>query len=531
MSSRKPKKGQSFGDLHPEIAKEWHPTKNGDLNPFDFTKSSGRKVWWKCHKGDDHEWETSIDNRGKGKNCPICSGQKTVLSNCLATTHPELAKEWHPTKNGDLTPYDLMAGSGLKAWWKCPKGPDHEWETRLVSRKKGGKCPICSGQKTVLSNCLATLRPDIAVQWHPTKNGKLTPFDVTRRSNKNIWWKCTKGNDHEWLSRPNKRNKTKCPFCKTKFVSTLNSFATLYPKLSKDWHPTKNGILEPYDFSKKSNKRIWWKCDKGDNHEWIDKISSRVKGSSCPKCHAREVLMSKCLATTHPDLAKDWHPTKNGDLTPYDVIGGKDEKVWWKCDKGDDHVWNAIIYSRKKGSGCPVCAGRQVGKSNCLAIKGKKIAKEWHPTKNGDLTPNDVTIGSYKKVWWQCLKNKSHEWKTQINWRVNDDLGCPYCSNQKTNDSNSLATLYPDLVKEWHPTKNGIVSPKKVNPGSHKKVWWQCLRNPTHEWKTQISLRAKLDRNCPFCKLTPQSRQELILTFELITIFKKINPRGFKNIH
>ena len=38
---------------------------------------------------------------------------------------------------------------------------------------------------------------------------------------------------------------------------------------------------------------------------------------------------TKSLAETHPDLAAQWHPTKNGELTPYDVTAGTDKSVWW----------------------------------------------------------------------------------------------------------------------------------------------------------------------------------------------------------
>ena len=37
-----------------------------------------------------------------------------------------------------------------------------------------------------------------------------------------------------------------------------------------------------------------------------------------------------------------------------------------------------------------------------------------------------------------------------------------------------------------------------------------------------------IEGNCPYCTLTPQSKQELIITFELKTIFKDINPKGYK---
>ena len=78
-----------------------------------------------------------------GIGCPICSEKKTVLSNCFATTHPELAKEWHSTKNGDLTPF-CVSGVNPKYWWKCDKGDDHEWISRINDRKQGNDCPFCT---------------------------------------------------------------------------------------------------------------------------------------------------------------------------------------------------------------------------------------------------------------------------------------------------------------------------------------------------------------------------------------------------
>ena len=92
------------------MAKEWHPTKNGDLTPFEVTLVSGKKVWWKCEHGEDHEWESTVANRVKGNGCAVCKNKKIVNSNCLATLNPGLAKEWHPTKNGDLTPFDVGLG-------------------------------------------------------------------------------------------------------------------------------------------------------------------------------------------------------------------------------------------------------------------------------------------------------------------------------------------------------------------------------------------------------------------------------------
>ncbi len=124
-----------------DLAKEWHSTKNGTLTPKDVTPSSHKKVWWLCSKNKSHEWNAIIANRNKGVGCPYCSGKKVCIDNCLKTINPKLAKEWHPTKNGTLTPKDVTPNSGRKVWWICSKG--HKWDATINNRYKGSGCPHC----------------------------------------------------------------------------------------------------------------------------------------------------------------------------------------------------------------------------------------------------------------------------------------------------------------------------------------------------------------------------------------------------
>ena len=91
--ARKPPKGRSLAEVNPELAKQWHTSKNGDLTPFDLYAGTLRKVWWKCNKGDYHEWIATCNARYNGSGCLICSGHKIVASNCLESLYPELAKE------------------------------------------------------------------------------------------------------------------------------------------------------------------------------------------------------------------------------------------------------------------------------------------------------------------------------------------------------------------------------------------------------------------------------------------------------
>jgi len=104
-----------------------------------------------------------------------------------------------------------------------------------------------------------------------------------------------------------------------------------------------------------------------------------------------------------------------------------------------------------------------------------------------------LSIGSGMKLWWQC--NNGHEWQAYVYARKNG--GCPYCSNLKVNDSNSLQTLFPEVAKEWHPTKNNDLTPNDFVYGSGKKVWWKCSEG--HEWYRSIEKRTNYKRGCPYC--------------------------------
>lgn len=202
-----------FNDLasqYPQLVRQWNHVRNGTLTPDTVTAKSNRVVWWICQNG--HEWKTSIYNRSKGDDCPIC-GNRTVLAgyNDLTTIHPELAAEWDYEKNCPLLPSDLVYASRRKVWWKCTLG--HSWKEEVYARHKGFGCPFCSGKRAFPGfNDLLTLSPQIAESWDYDRNGDLTPDMVLPFTNRRAWWKCEK--DHHWRSTVNSRQRAPgCPYC------------------------------------------------------------------------------------------------------------------------------------------------------------------------------------------------------------------------------------------------------------------------------------------------------------------------------
>ena len=354
----------------------------------------------------------------------------------LPETHPELCKLWHPTKN-IITTQDVHRTSKVKVWWFCSVANDHEWQSRVCDMTIRQQCPCCSGQKVVPSTSLAIKMPEIASQWHQTLN-KFTPSEVTVSSAKKAWWQCANYSQHVWEARVFSRTKQDagCPFCYGKKTDSTNSFASIMPDIACEWHPTLNGELKPEHVVAGSAKKVWWKCSVVASHIWKASIIHRYNGrrdgsgTGCPYCSGQKVDGLNSLAAKFPEIAAQWHPTKNGNLTPDNVVPTSHKRIWWKCSKADDHEWESTVSNRINNEcGCPCCCGRKVVRSNCLVTTHPKIAEEWHPTLNV-LTPNDVTYACNSSFWWRCINNPKHEWKARIDARVRA-TGCPFCASSK----------------------------------------------------------------------------------------------------
>jgi len=431
---------------------------------------------------------------------------KPILGvNDLQSQFPKLAQEWHPTKNGALKPTEVTTGSSKKVWWKCNNFAQHEWESVIHTRTNGIGCPICSGKKVLTGfNDLETLEPLIAKEWHPTKNRGLKATDVTRGSKQRVWWQCSDYTDHEWETPVNSRTneKTNCPICAGKKVlEGFNDLVTTNPEVAKEWHPVKNLTLRPNEVVKGSSKKVWWQCKEHPDHEWESTVASRTQGTGCPICAGKKVLKGfNDLESTEPEIAKEWHPTKNGNLKPYQFTKGSHQQIWWRCSEYSDHEWDCQIKNRVDGrTGCPICANKKVLKGfNDLQTVNPRLAEEWHHSKNEKLNATDITISSGVKVWWQCKEHPDHEWESTVASRT-DGRGCPICAGKIVlKGFNDLATTNPEIAKEWHPVKNVNLRPNEVTKGSSKIVWWQCTKDPDHEWDAPILNRTN-GHNCPFC--------------------------------
>ena len=464
----------------------------------------------------------------------------------------QLMAEWDWEKNNELdfNPEKLTLGSGKKVWWKCNQG--HEWQAVIYERNNGTSCPYCAGKKVLKGyNDLQTVNPTLASEWHYEKNNGLTPMDVTSNSNKKVWWECNKG--HEWQAVITNRNSGNgCPYCAgQKVLKGYNDLQTANPTLAKEWNYKKNDNLKPENFTASSGRKVWWKCNQG--HEWQATIYSRNQGNGCPYCSGNKVLIGyNDLQTVNSNLAKEWNYERNNGLKPIDVTPNSNKKIWWKCKKG--HEWQAAIYSRNKGIGCPVCNSerhtsfpeyaivfylkkygievmhlyKEIGCELDIFIPSLKIAIEydgclWHKNRIiKDLEKNRKCSESGIKLYriregLPSLNDSSIDYIVKENQKdlsktlekvlseiigenIDVDLERNFIAienlREYTEKSNSLLLLNPEIAKEWNYQKNGSLKPEYIFANSSKKVWWKCSKG--HEWQATISSRND-GHNCPYC--------------------------------
>lgn len=130
--------------------------------------------------------------------------------------------------------------------------------------------------------------------------------------------------------------------------------------------------------------------------------------------------------------------------------------------------------------------------NNSLYKMRPHLVSEWSD-KNLPLTPDDISYGSNKVVWWRgkC----GHEWQTSVKARSHGE-NCPICSGSRVIEGiNDLATKYPEIAAEWS-TKNLPLKPTMVSAGSHKKVIW--VDKLGHEWTASVKSRVQ-GSGCPYC--------------------------------
>ncbi|MGY1738367.1 zinc-ribbon domain-containing protein [Geodermatophilus sp. SYSU D00684] len=450
---------------YPALAAELDP----DEGPADRIPAGGGKdVGWICDKGPDHRWQAPPRRRvANGAGCPCCTGKKPSVTNSLAGRFPALAAELDveaPATCG-LTADQIIAGSHRRVGWRCSTC-DHRWEAQIGPRtERGVGCPACAGSVVTDTGNLAVARPEVAAQWHPTRNGRRRPQDVRPGSSTRVWWLCPVHPDHEWRATPNARTKpvqpTGCPACAGYQLSATNNLAARSPAIAAQFDPALNDGRRPEQVLAGTKEAVTWRCDRGPDHVWRVSVVSRTsQNNGCPCCAGKQLSLTNSLAR-HPELVAQFDHEANAPATPLMLGESSGKPVWWRCPHGPDHRWRARVASRALHQrGCPFCSRNRVSVTTSLATRCPQAARDLDPTLNGGLTAAQITAGSGRKVTWSCPNGLGHTWQTTVASRVNALTAghgdCPQCkprdvSQRQLAVASALAHALPGLRVDPRP--------------------------------------------------------------------------------
>ena len=425
----------------------------------EVSRGSHKKFKWRCSK--EHEWFAKINDRTAYKtDCPYCyktnRGEivsKSKLSNenslktwCLnsGSWGKQLLSEWtgECTDGKHYKIDEIAKASNKKLKWICSKG--HEWLTTVnnrTSQKQG--CPYCSGRRVSNENSLknwclnnGSWGKQLMSEWtgicEDGNHYKIA--EVAKASAKKFKWICSKG--HEWYAQVNSRTqyKTGCPYCTNIGTSYPEQF--IYHSLKQIFPNTENrckvlkSIQNPHGIEFDIGIPDIPLCIEYSPTRWHEGKEERdqYKKELCQKANVRLIQIVE-------DSYDELEHIKSDNYICFKMNYSQQDDILTKIV---DHILKSLGHSISetdielvKKNAWDYSKGK-IDHEESLAGIYPELAKEWHPTLNNNLKPDEIKCGSNKIVYWQCTKCKygaDGEWQAMVYNRAHRKTGCPKCGH------------------------------------------------------------------------------------------------------
>lgn len=276
----------------------------------------------------------------------------------------------------------------------------------FINGTDGNGCKLVTTESEFVKLCLQQ-KPDLIYLRIKCKCGKefKKTFDKFKIGNQR---QC------RYCGRKKTKNKLSKSFIEIKTFLTNKGYTVITSE--KEFNETK-------EKSKKTPTKTPLAFNDSDGYLYFTSIN-----------HIQEGHLPTCFGFHNPFTIQNIRLWCKINKKPYKLISNTYknafQKLEWKCLKDTcGEIFKAPWADIEHGTGCSYCAGKQVGKNNCLAMCCAELVKEWNTDKNINVTPYDVTTGTHKKVWWKCSEC-GYEWIASINNRVKG-RGCPRCKQSK----------------------------------------------------------------------------------------------------
>jgi hypothetical protein len=515
-------------DHYKSLAKEFIP--RGLFTAKNISASSTLKFDWNCSVCGKRIKNVSVADRTRAldeartetRGCYICAKRARIKRKAPVPLPQWLKDECideKNTKGRHFTPRQKLMSSHareLRLW--CCGRCGFRFRGTVGARNaekdpQGCPSPACFGEDEIV---------DLTLEIHawlaklfmtsPRNSGYIKLSHCLPRWHK-VYWKCEKGHVR-YASFKEVMDRKGCLTCYDLEHPSENLASQTYKELQEQFVCVLNQeTFGPQDVLAKSNRWVVeWLCQESPHHRWWStpvRRTSKVPFSGCPFCARRRVAAEESLVKTHPHIAVQWdhsgneHPTKKRKITPDEVLATDRKMYDWICAK--DHKYQASCKARtEKGIGCSRC----LVLPDCLANTYPELAAQWHERLNEELglTPFNTTPGSMKKIFWQCLKIRTHSWPARVFRRVKEGSGCPHCARQ-THKSNSIYWTYRGLYPHYHKELN----PKAAHfspAGLDQIYWWHCFSCGKPYRRTVGAMHAGVV-GCVSCRAKRRVREKL----------------------
>lgn len=359
------------GKFGKQLMQEWTgECEDGSHYKIDeLSFGSNKQVKWRCNKG--HEWFSAIATRTRHKcGCPYCSGRLVSDKNNLSTWclnngewGQQIIQEWTgECEDGSHYKIDeLSFGSNKKVKWRCSKG--HEWFNCVCFRTRGYGCPHCNHNSTSYPEqfiywSLKQLYPNTENRCRVLKspeNPQGIEFDIGIPEIP----LCIEYSPTRWHNESQERDNYKKELCKKANIRLIQIIVDSYDELE---HCIKDDYICFKMIYSEQDEILVYIVDhilKSLGHS-ISEIDLELVKKNAWEYSRGKIEYEKSLASIHPKLAEEWHPTLNA-ISSDEVKSGSNTKIYWQCTKckhGKDGEWQAPPNRRTaKGyeTGCPKC--------------------------------------------------------------------------------------------------------------------------------------------------------------------------------
>lgn len=503
--------GESVADLYPELLEEL----DDDTDLFKLLPNSSKEVSWKC-KTCGYKWTTTIALRSMGfGKCAVCNNIRPVKGhNTVADLFYDIAKQWAPSNN--LKADELLPGSTEWVKLVCPDcGIEHS--VQICQATAGNiQCPYCSGAKAIPGvNSLKAVHEDWLRYWD-YENNSSDPDHIRADASSDCFWICDNGHHYTMKitvrTRFIEEGRELCPYCDERLpIPGTNSLKALHPEWVEELDPENK--IDPDTVFESYSHPLLWICKEGHHYPRTPllRLQDEAEGrESCPFCDERTPTPGvNTLKILHPEWMYEFDPENTVD--PDTVFETYTFPLLWICKEGHHYPRSPLLRLQDEAEGrnsCPFCDER-------AAIPGVNSLKALHPEwmdefdSENTVDPDTVFETYTQPLLWIC--KEGHHYPRSPLLRLQDEAlnreSCPICDDRQVQPGvNSFAAKHKDLLAEWDYVSNYVIAdPDHISDKSNIKVWFRCMKDPTHEnygmsVATRVLFKERGHNPCPTCK-------------------------------